>query len=334
MVEAEEILRNIGRFVPRRQMLQVERMLIYAGLERMPELLIGFLTLAAVVISIVLFILSIQISAVSQYSVLIALCGLLVFPVAYLYLALRIDARKKKVETVLPDFLQLAAANVRAGMPVDQAMWQAARPEFGLLSEEITTVAKLTFGGEPFAQTLDRLGERFDSKNLQRTVRLIKQGLASGGEMADILEETAVDIRNGQIIRKEISTALLMYVIFIVFASTLGAPFLYAVSYKMINVLEKVWVQLPELGTGQAQVPAGAMFLTPKAPTITSNDFLIFALVSSFITGFFASVIIAVIQVGSKKHFVRYFPIFIGIMAVTFVVVIFVLNSFFAGIVK
>jgi len=304
MVEAEEILKNIGRFVPRRQMLRIEQLLIYAGLERMPELLIGFLTLAAVVISIMLFVLSVQVPTVSQYSVLIALCGLLVFPVAYLYLVLRVDARKKKIESVLPDFLQLAAANVRAGMPVDQAMWQAARPEFGLLSEEITNVAKLTFGGEPFAQTLDRLGERFDSKNLQRTVRLIKQGLASGGEMADILEETAVDIRNGQIIRKEISTALLMYVIFIVFASTIGAPFLYGVSYKMISVLEKVWVQLPDLGT--AQVPAGSMFLTPKAPTITSNEFLIFALVSSFITGFFASVIIAVIQVGSKKHFVRF----------------------------
>lgn len=332
MVEAEEILKNIGRFVPRRQMLRIEQLLIYAGLERMPELLIGFLTLAAVVISIMLFVLSVQVPTVSQYSVLIALCGLLVFPVAYLYLVLRVDARKKKIESVLPDFLQLAAANVRAGMPVDQAMWQAARPEFGLLSEEITNVAKLTFGGEPFAQTLDRLGERFDSKNLQRTVRLIKQGLASGGEMADILEETAVDIRNGQIIRKEISTALLMYVIFIVFASTIGAPFLYGVSYKMISVLEKVWVQLPDLGT--AQVPAGSMFLTPKAPTITSNEFLIFALVSSFITGFFASVIIAVIQVGSKKHFVRYFPIFLGIMAITFITVIFVLNAFFADIVK
>ena len=332
MVEAEEILKNIGRFVPRRQMLRIEQLLIYAGLERMHELLIGFLTLAAVVISIMLFVLSVQVPTVSQYSVLIALCGLLVFPVAYLYLVLRVDARKKKIESVLPDFLQLAAANVRAGMPVDQAMWQAARPEFGLLSEEITNVAKLTFGGEPFAQTLDRLGERFDSKNLQRTVRLIKQGLASGGEMADILEETAVDIRNGQIIRKEISTALLMYVIFIVFASTIGAPFLYGVSYKMISVLEKVWVQLPDLGT--AQVPAGSMFLTPKAPTITSNEFLIFALVSSFITGFFASVIIAVIQVGSKKHFVRYFPIFLGIMAITFITVIFVLNAFFADIVK
>src|SRR3989338_746405 len=332
MVEAEEILKNLARFVPRRQMLRIEQLLIYAGLERMPELLIGFLTLAAVVISIMLFVLSVQVPTVSQYSVLIALCGLLVFPVAYLYLVLRVYARKKKIESVLPDFLQLAAANVRAGMPVDKAMWQAARPEFGLLSEEITNVAKLTFGGEPFAQTLDRLGERFDSKNLQRTVRLIKQGLASGGEMADILEETAVDIRNWQIIRKEISTALLMYVIFIVFASTIGAPFLYGVSYKMISVLEKVWVQLPDLGT--AQVPAGSMFLTPKAPTITSNEFLIFALVSSFITGFFASVIIAVIQVGSKKHFVRYFPIFLGIMAITFITVIFVLNAFFADIVK
>ncbi|VVB98166.1 Type II secretion system (T2SS), protein F [uncultured archaeon] len=330
----EDILKNVGRAVPHRYSISLERMLIYAGLERMPELLLGFMVLFAVMLGALFFLLATQIGGLSQYAFLVALCGLLVFPFAYLYLTLRIDMRKQQVEAVLPDFLQLAAANVRAGMPVDQAMWQAARPEFGLLSQEITIVAKLTFGGEPFAQTLDKLGERFDSKNLQRTIRLIKQGLASGGEMADILEETAIDIRNGQIIRKEISATLLMYVIFIVFASTLGAPFLYAVSYKMINVLEKVWVQLPDLSSGSAQVPTGATFLTPKAPTITSQQFLIFALIASFVTGFFASIIIAVIRVGSKKHFVRYFPLFLGIMAFAFFMIIVVLDSFFAGIVK
>jgi len=338
MVDIEETVKKVGRAVPRQKISWLERMLTYAGLERMPELFMGTMILLAVIAGSFLFLVSSQISVVAPYAPFMSLLGLLILPVFYLYLILRIDMRRRQVEAVLPDFLQLAAANVRAGMPVDQAMWQAARPEFGLFSQEMGTVAKLTFSGEPFSDTLDKLGERIDSKNLQRTIRLIKQGLFSGGEMADILEETAMDIRNGQIIRKEISTALLMYVIFIIFASTLGAPFLYAVSYKMIGVLEKVWVQIPVAGAaapGGPAAPTGlSSFITPKAPSITSGDFLIFALVASFMTAFFASMIIAVIQVGSKKHFVRYFPLFLVIMAVTFTAIIFALDSFFAGIVK
>src|SRR3989338_2141453 len=163
MVDIEEVLKNIGRIIPRKRMVGLERLLIYAGLERIPELFMGFMLLFAMVSGILIFLLSTQIHFVAAYGPLLSLLGLLIFPLAYLYLTLRVDSRRNKVETVLPDFLQLAAANVRAGMPIDQAMWQAARPDFGLLSEEVTAVAKLTFGGEPFAQTLDRLGERFDS---------------------------------------------------------------------------------------------------------------------------------------------------------------------------
>ncbi|RLG19590.1 hypothetical protein DRN67_02330 [Candidatus Micrarchaeota archaeon] len=336
MVSLEDLMKNVGRIIPKKRMAGLDRMLIYAGLERIPELVMGFMILFALVFGMLLFFIGLQIEATAQYAPLLSLLSLLIFPLAYLYLTLRIDSRRRQVEVVLPDFLQLASANVRAGMPIDQAMWHAARPEFGLLSEEVTAVAKLTFGGEPFAETMDRLGERIESKNLQRTIRLIKQGLVSGGEMADILEETANDIRNGQIIRKEIATALLMYVIFIVFASALGAPFLYGVSYKMLSVLETVWIEIPQLDAGATAGAGGSIgigsFLTPTPPTISSEDFLIFALVASFLTSFFASVIIAVIQVGSKKHFVRYFPIFIAITAIVFTAIILVLDTVFAGI--
>lgn len=333
MANFEETIKGVGRVMPRGRMQTLERMLIHAGLERMPELFMGVIVLFVIILASLSFLVTSQISVTAQYSPFLALLGLLVIPIFYLYLILRIDGRKKQVENVLPDFLQLAAANVRAGMPIDQAMWQAARPEFGLFSKEIGVVAKLTFSGEPFSETLDRLGERFESKTLHRTVRLIKQGLASGGEMADILEETANDIRNSQLIRKEIATALLMYVIFIVFASTMGAPFLYGVSYKMIGVLEKVWVQLPDTSSAASSAP-GASFITPKAPSITAADFLIFAVISSIVTAFFASLIISVIRVGSKRHFVRYFPLFLLIMAVTFTLIIFALDIFFADIVK
>ena len=107
----------------------------------------------------------------------LSLIGLII----YVYLLLRADARRRKVEDVLPDFLSLSASNVRAGMTIDQALWYAAKPEFGLLSEEVSIVAKKSFGGVPFNQSIDYLTERFNSKLIRRSVALIKQGLASGG---------------------------------------------------------------------------------------------------------------------------------------------------------
>ena len=82
------------------------------------------------------------------------------------------------------------------------------------------------------------LSMRFDSKALRRSISLIKQGIASGGEMAQILERTAEDSRAMQILAKEIYASLLMYVIFIVFAAAIGTPFLFAVSTKLISILE------------------------------------------------------------------------------------------------
>ncbi|MDE1804843.1 MAG: hypothetical protein KGH59_03610, partial [Candidatus Micrarchaeota archaeon] len=53
----------------------------------------------------------------------------------YLYLELKIDQRKNFTESILPDYLQITAANVRSGISLDKAMIFAARPEFKFFSE-------------------------------------------------------------------------------------------------------------------------------------------------------------------------------------------------------
>jgi len=226
---------------------------------------------------------------------------------AYISLLLMADERRRKVEDVLPDFLSLSAANVRAGMTIDQAMWYAAKPEFGILSDEVSTVAKKAFGGVPFNQAVDNLSERFNSKAVRRTVALIKQGIASGGKLADILERTAEDTRQMQTLRKEITTSLLMYVIFIVFAGAIGTPFLFAISGKLVAIIEGVF------STSQFADAASSGYsstlVTPTAPLISSSDFFIFTMLSCIMTAVFSSLIIGVIAKGSKKDGISYLPI-------------------------
>src|SRR3989338_6809383 len=60
----------------------------------------------------------------------------------YLLLDIKTYKRRQEIEDVLPDFLQLTASNIRAGMIIDKAMWYAVRPRFGILAREIEMAAK------------------------------------------------------------------------------------------------------------------------------------------------------------------------------------------------
>ena len=355
---ANVVYEMIGRLFSRRQMKEFGGMLEASGVNMVPEAVAGFLVVLCFIASMLLYLIIVNVAsfrnvlfklsmAVSKditvsspeflgiiaiiFSVILA-TGIICLA-AYVALALAADSRRKKVEDVLPDFLSLSAANVRAGMTVDQAMWYAAKPEFGILSVEVTTVAKRTFGGMPFNKAIDHLSERFNSKAVRRSVALIKQGIASGGKLADILERTAEDSRQMRILRQEIATSLLMYIIFIVFAGAIGTPFLFAISGKLVGVVEGVFTALPTQASGSS-VSAGMVgaFVTPSRPAITSADFAIFAILSCILTAVFSSLIIGVISKGSKKDGISYLPFLLILSLAIFFVVSFLLEGFLSNL--
>ncbi len=253
----------------------------------------------------------------------------LVAMLAYIVVRMAADSRRNKVEEVLPDFLILAAANVRAGMTVDQALWYAAKPEFGTLSAEVQVVAKRTFGGEPFDKAIDHLSEHFNSKFVRRTVTLIKQGLSSGGQIAEILERTAKDVRNMQIIKRDISASLLMYIIFLVFAASIGAPFLFSVSAKLIALLEHVFAQMPDASTLSGMT--GSSFISPHPPVITSSQFMLFVTVSTVVTAICSALMMGVINRGNRMEGIRYIPPMLIASLIVFLIVSSLLDTFLSS---
>ncbi|MCX6772660.1 MAG: type II secretion system F family protein [Candidatus Micrarchaeota archaeon] len=348
----------IGRLFSRQQMRKLGLLLESSGVDYVPEAFAGLMVVFSIfgfVITYSLFSLVPQLrgflfkmclmgmeSLTTTYpefvlivSVLfsLALSLSLIGMIIYVFLLLRADERRRRVEDVLPDFLSLAASNVRAGMTIDQALWYAAKPEFGLLSVEVSIVAKKSFGGVPFNQAIDYLTERFNSKLIRRSVALIKQGLASGGKLADILERTAEDARHMAALRKEISTSLLMYIIFIVFAGAIGTPFLFAVSGKLVGILETAFASaIPTTSAaGGSGAFAGSM-ITPSKPSISSADFFLFTVLCTIMTTVFSALIIGVISKGSKRDGVPYIPFLLAISLVLFFVISGALDAFLAGI--
>ena len=150
----------VGRIFSRNQTRKLGHLLESSGMDFVPEAFAGFIIILCALTSVltyllfvgaaplrsVLFKLALMISPgltaaspdfFTAFAALfsIALASGLICLGAYVALLLMADERRRKVEDVLPDFLSLSAANVRAGMTIDQAMWYAAKPEYGILSD-------------------------------------------------------------------------------------------------------------------------------------------------------------------------------------------------------
>lgn len=238
-----------------------------------------------------------------------------IWVVFYIAVDLKIFRRKVDIEEVLPDFLQLTASNINAGMTVDRALWFAVRPRFGVLAKEIETVAKETMGGADLKAALEKFASRYDSLILKRAVNMINEGIDAGGKIGDLLNKIALDIQDQKTLMKEMSANVTTYVIFISFATVVAAPFLFALSGVLIDVVEKLGSAFGSVTN--AAVSAG-LPLTFSGTGVSKTDFTIFAIISLMITSLFSAMMTSTIKKGNIKSGVRYIPSFMIISIILY----------------
>jgi hypothetical protein len=246
-------------------------------------------------------------------------------------LYLKGNKRAKEIEKVLPDALQLIAANIRAGMTPDRAIWVSARAEFGALEKEFKRVGAETLGGETLSTAFLNMGERVRSVVLKRTVKLIVEGLESGGQLATLLAETANEIRSLQLMEKEMTASVAMYTMFISFASLVGAPLLYGISTFFMEILTKMTA---DIGIGDISSQATTMGVRTMsvAATISPAFLFKFALLAVTITTFFAALMIGLIKRGDEKQGFIYAPLFVTVGLLVFWIVRHLVMSMFGDL--
>ena len=347
----ETIFERVGRLLFTRQRVRkLESELRSAGMDIPADAFAGYIILSVLVLSlavtsilalfgpasetIIAFVEGVVElpAAVIWIAVFIAILILLYF-VAFVflsaYIVMRVEDRRDKLEAVLPDFLILVSSNIKAGMTLDQAMWYAAKPEFGLLAKDVRSIIKGSFSGESLEDALDMLSSRFDSKVFKRTMLLLKQANTTGGELTDVLERTAEDVRDTMIMRKEIGASLVMYEIFVLFAAIVGTPFLFAVANGLITVFEQIALSMPQ-GVGSAGFFTSFEGIGLTGPVITSTEFLYFTIPIIFVTALISSFIISAIRTGSRTQGLKYFPFVLVLAYAVYWVVSAALTSFFA----
>lgn len=302
----------------------LEKNLGYAGIEIKVERFVKLSLLYSLSISLLLF--SIIFSFGHR---LLAMASFLLIPGMQLLFDMIIvligDKRGSFAESVLPDALQLMSANIRAGLTPDKALLFAARPEFGILENEIKLAARKAIAGEPIENALIALGNRIKSRIINRTFILIVEGMNKGGEIASLLEQTANDIRDLKLLKKEISAQVGMYAIFIFIAIAFAAPLLFAFSSHLVETMSTIG---SSINVGESTKYAAFGSLKLSVIKVSPVFLRIYSLAILTMSSFFGGLILGLLQEGRETAGMKYIPLLLMSNITIYLVVRIVLASF------
>jgi len=226
---------------------------------------------------------------------------------------LKKSTRIKKLEEIFPDFLQLMSSNLRAGMTVDRAILLSSRPEFAPLDEEILQTGKDLATGKDIAKALLEMSKRLESERIHKTILLVISGIQAGGDLAILLEQTAVSMRERKFVEKKAASSVLMYVIFIFLAVSIFAPALFSLSNVLVEVLTNILSGLPEVDAG-ANLP-----FTLSKINISISFIKYFSIIFMITIDFFSALVLGLVSKGEEKQGLKYFPVIVALsMAVFF----------------
>jgi archaellum biogenesis protein FlaJ (TadC family) len=314
------IYRKFATALHEREASKISQLLSYAGITGSHESWIGSRLLLALLAGLVggiipfslfrlLGVANLAFGVVSEgdLPIMLGLSFLLAFGsfsaiivLVYLHVYYLISDRSKRVEEVLPDFLLMVAANLRAGLTPYAAFQASARPEFGPLETEIKVISSKSLGTESFTEALHSLNTRIDSSILRRTVAFFENGLRSGGKLAALLETSAEELRKGDEMKRDMALNTKTYAIFLVFILVMGLPLLLSISTQFLETFARIQTQVtPGSTAGISPISSPKLSVSPETLQTMTHIIIIG-------TSILASVTIGVITEGKLLYGLKY----------------------------
>lgn len=323
---------NLERYISRGAARAISRRLDLAGLKMSVNQLLSAILVPAIAMLILITIYLTMVGFAVYLAFLLGILADVIFiALVYFFIEYKIDQRKTKLEKMLPDFLQIVAANLRSGVSLERAMLMASRSEFTFLSEDVREVSRRVFGGETLEASLRDFAMKYRSYQLRHTIKMIIEALRYGGAMADLISSLAKDMRDQQLVQKDVAGQMVMYSIFVAFAGLIIAPVLYGLTTQMIVITTTVWGSILQSNPGGLPT-TGVAFLRPSPPQITADEYRVFAYIAIIITTGFASLIMSAISTGSPLRGLRLMPVFIAVGITIYFVVQTLIGGFFSSL--
>ena len=138
-----------------------------------------------------------------------ALVALIGWRMPSIFLAQAIKARKESIGRDLPEFLDLLATSVQAGLSLNAALLQSADAASGPLRAELTSMLSEVRLGRSRQEALNAMADRANENSLTMTVSAIVQAEKLGSDLTDVLHELAKESRDRRWMRAEEKAAQL-----------------------------------------------------------------------------------------------------------------------------
>lgn len=272
----------------------------------------GIFTLASQILAIILMvyiafiILFSLVSIFLSFNVAIALVLAIFIPtiVFILILFLKIEKRASEIENSIPDFLRQLSSMLKVGLSLENALVDLSDHGKGPLYDELRRVVVEIRMGKSLDESFSNMAMRLNSKDLERSFKIILNAHKSGGSLSDIILDVSDDLRAMLILKRERKASVMMSIMFLIIASTIAAPF----ALGMVGVYSSFMIELGKGGSICEVAPLAAE---------------IYLIIHSILAGF----LIALIMYGDLKKGLRYS---IPITCSAFVV-FYLINNFGAG---
>ncbi|RMF91352.1 MAG: hypothetical protein D6733_01325 [Methanobacteriota archaeon] len=266
------------RLIPKKILRRFEISLAQAG---MPFSGAEWITIW-LVITLVLFGL-----ATAIFNVFIGLAGAIVGIAAmYILPVMRADKRRSMIEEVLPDALHHMAVAVRTGLVLESVIQEVSEAEYGPLSEEFGRVTLEIRRGRPLKEALLAFGRRTRSKDIQRIMRLILEGVEAGGPIADVLEEVSENMRAIKMIQRERKSATSQQISFLAMASLFAGPFVMGVVGGLPDVMTQVAGEFADFPITEIKAIVGALSFYVFAQAVAAGLMMGVTMYGDFKKGF------------------------------------------------
>jgi len=275
------------RAVPKRFLGHMELLLVKAYISfSAPEWIGMFIALGVVFF----------IAGTLALSPLVGLGALVIALIAmYGYPAMQANKRMSEVEAHLPDALHHMSVSIKTGLVLDAVIQEIAEAEYGTLSDEFSKIVMEMRRGRAVKDALLAFARRTNSEQIERAIGLLVEGMEAGGNISDVLEEVAEDIRAVRVIQRERKSLTMQQISFLAIASLMAGPFVMGITAALPVIMETA-VSGAGGGAGQAY---------PFAELYSITQALTFYVVGQAIA---SALMMAVVMYGDMKQGLKFAP--------------------------
>jgi tight adherence protein C len=194
----------IERIVSKEQHSRLQRQLVEAGWYRVTPLAMVLRGLGGLGIGLAIGATVLLISSNGMVSLLAGgLIAAIGWRVPSIMLSRAIKKRKEDVQRELPDFLDLVANTVKAGLALNGALMQSVDATHGALKEELSSMLSEIRLGRPRADAMNAMAERVNEESTTTLVTAIVQAERIGSNLSEVLVELAKETRDRRWMRAE-----------------------------------------------------------------------------------------------------------------------------------